>query len=42
MFGRLKDWRGVATRYDRCRKVFVSAVDLAATAMFWLWCENES
>ena len=22
MFGRLKDWRRVATRYDRCPKVF--------------------
>jgi transposase len=37
MFGRLKDWRRVATRcYDRCPKVFLSAVDLAATGMFWL------
>jgi transposase len=34
MFGRLKDWRRVATRYDRCPKVFLSAVALAATAMF--------
>lgn len=25
MFGRLKDWRRVATRYDRCPKVFLSA-----------------
>ena len=36
MFGRLKDWRRVATRYDRCSKVFFSAVALAATVMFWL------
>jgi transposase len=36
MFGRLKDWRRVATRYDRCLKVFLSAVALAATVMFWL------
>ena len=36
MFGRLKDWRRVATRYDRCPKVFLSAVALAATVMFWL------
>jgi transposase len=35
MFGRLKDWRRVATRYDRCPKVFLSAVALAATVMFW-------
>ncbi|MCF8487059.1 MAG: transposase, partial [Rhodobacteraceae bacterium] len=36
MFGRLKDWRRVATRYDRCPKVFLSAVALAAIVMFWL------
>ena len=30
MFGRLKDWRRIATRYDRCAKVFLSAVALAA------------
>ena len=36
MFGRLKDWRRVATRYDRCPKVFLSAAALAATVMFWL------
>ena len=36
MFGRLKDWRSIATRYDRCPKVFLSATGLAATALFWL------
>ena len=36
MFGRLKDWRRIATRYDRCAKVFLSAVALAATVIFWL------
>lgn len=36
MFGRLKDWRRVATRYDRCPEVFLSAVALAATVVFWL------
>ena len=36
MFGRLKDCRRVATRYDRCGKTFLSAVALAATVMFWL------
>ncbi len=30
MFGRLKDWRRVATRYDRLPKVFLSAIALAA------------
>jgi transposase len=36
MFGRLKYWRRVATRYDRCSKVFLSAIALTATVMFWL------
>jgi transposase len=36
MFGRLKDWRLVATRYDRCPKVFLSAIALAATIIYWL------
>ena len=36
MFGRLKDWRRVATRYDRCPEVFMSAIALAATVLFWL------
>jgi transposase len=36
MFGKLKDWRRVATRYDRCPKVFLSAIALAATVLFWL------
>ena len=36
MFGRLKDWRRVATRYDRCPTVFFSALNLAATVLFWL------
>ena len=33
---RWKDWRRIATRYDRCAKTFLSAVALAATVMFWL------
>jgi transposase len=35
MFGRLKDWRRIATRYDRCPKVFLSAIALAAAVIFW-------
>ena len=27
----------MATRYDRCPKVFLSAIALAATMLFWLW-----
>jgi transposase len=30
MFGRLKDWRRLATGYDRCPKVFLSAVARSA------------
>lgn len=36
MFGRLKDWRSDATRCDRCPKVFLLPVTLAATVKFWL------
>ncbi len=36
MFGRLKDWRRVAMRYDRCPMAFLSAIALAATVIFWL------
>jgi transposase len=36
MFGRLKDWRRVATRYDRCAHAFMSAICIAATVIFWL------
>jgi len=36
MFGRLKDWRRIATRYDRCPELFLSAIALAATVIFWL------
>jgi transposase len=35
MLGRLKDWRRVATRYDRCAHTFMSAA-LTATVRFWL------
>ncbi len=34
MFGRFKDWRRVATRYDRCPKVFLSTIALAATVIY--------
>ena len=36
MFGRLNDWRRVATRYDRCPETYLSAIALAATVLFWL------
>ena len=36
MFGKLKDWRRVATRYDRCAHTFFSAICIAATIIFYL------
>ena len=36
MFAKLKDWRRVATRYDRCAHTFFSAICIAASVIFWL------
>jgi len=36
MFGKLKDWRRIHTRYDRCAHTFLSAIAIAATVIFWL------
>ena len=36
MFGRLKDWRRIHTRYDRCSHTFFSAICIAATVIFWI------
>ena len=36
MFGRLKDWRRIAMRYDRCVHTFFAAITLAATVTCWL------
>lgn len=36
MFGRLKDFRRIATRYDRSAMNFLAAVCLAATVSYWL------
>ena len=38
MFGRLKDWRPVATRYDRCPKVFLRAIGDAKKVTFSSMC----
>ena len=35
-FARIKDWRRIATRYDRCPILFLSACALAATVIYWL------
>ena len=39
-FGRLKDWRRIASRYDRCAHTFFSAICIAATVIFWLGSES--
>jgi transposase len=36
MFGRLKDWRRIAMRYDRCAHTFFSAICIAFTVIFYL------
>ena len=36
MFARLKDWRRIATRYDRCADLFRAAIVFAAIVVFWL------
>ncbi|MEJ8476997.1 IS5 family transposase [Roseibium algae] len=36
MFGKLKDWRRIHTRYDRCDHAFMSAIAIAAVVIFWI------
>lgn len=36
MFAKLKDWRRIATRYDRCAHTYMSAICIAATVIFWI------
>ena len=36
MFGRVKDWRRIAMRFDRRADIFLSACALAAIVLFWL------
>ena len=36
MFGRLKDWRRIAMRYDRCAHTFFSAICIAFSVIFYL------
>jgi putative transposase len=35
MFCRLKDWRRIATRYDKLAANFTAAFILAATTIWW-------
>ncbi|MBS0987150.1 transposase [Acetobacter okinawensis] len=36
MFAKLKHWRRVANRYDRCAHIFISAIYIAASVIFYL------
>ncbi len=36
MFGRLKDWRRIATRYDRSADIFMAAITIAAIVIWWI------
>ena len=36
MLARLKAWRRISIRYDRCAHTFFSAICIAATVIFWL------
>jgi transposase len=36
LIAKLKDWRRIATRYDRCAHTFFSAICIAAIVIFWL------
>jgi transposase len=36
LFAKLRDWRRIATRYDRCAHTFFSAICIAATVAFYL------
>ena len=35
MFCRLKDWRGIATRYDKLARNFAAALAIAAIVTWW-------
>ncbi|MGE0235891.1 MAG: IS5/IS1182 family transposase, partial [Methylocystis sp.] len=35
-FAKLKDWRRIATRYDRCAHAFFSAICIVAAVAFFL------
>ena len=36
LFAKIKDWRRIHSRYDRCAHTFMSAIVIAATVIFWL------
>jgi hypothetical protein len=36
MFGRLKDWRRIATRLWRCAHILMNVICITETVIFWL------
>ena len=36
IFGKLKDWRRIAMRYDRCAHTYFSAICIPAAVIFYL------
>ena len=36
MFGKLKDWRRIHTRFDRCAHTFKPAIAIATIVSFWI------
>jgi len=36
MFAKLKDWRRIATRYDKLATNFASALAIAAVVLWWI------
>ena len=36
MFAKLKNWRRIAMRFDRCAHAFLSAIQIAAIVIFWI------
>jgi transposase len=36
MFGRLKDFRRIATRYDKLARNFLAGVTIAAMIIWWI------
>nr|WP_158304391.1 transposase [Beijerinckia indica] len=36
LFAKLKDWRRIATHYDRCAQTFFPAICITATVAFYL------
>ena len=36
MFAKLKDWRRISMRFDRCAHTFLSAIQIAAVVIWWI------